>query len=152
MIGTNDFNPLAVSVLSEIYNLFQKWLPGFQTGPFNVVYGTLSIDENRERGGSPRSKHLIGMAIDIQPTPNSDERKMVVASVAEYVIIKRRLGSEIAIEWGLNGHVHIGLLLTQGIHKRYSMDNGVVWTSKNADSVIALKKAIEKYGYNDYWV
>jgi len=105
----------------------------------------LSIEENRLRGGSPRSRHMIGEAMDVRPTPNTDERKCILATVAETVALEKKLGTEIAIMWGLGGHVHIAILPQRNIHKRYSINNGEVWTSKSKRNKLAITKIIEKY-------
>ena len=135
-------------IFEEIGNVLLAKFPGFQDDPFYIKWGALSIDENRERGGSPTSKHLTGDAIDVQLTPNTDARKVLYAIIAEYVMVKNGLGSEIAIEWGLNGHVHTALVRYRGMHKRFPINNGELWTSNSKISVLSVNKAIKKYGSN----
>jgi len=145
-IGKNQFTPLATRIFNNIYDILNDKFPNFQRTPFPVVVGHVSIDENRQRGATPRSKHLVGEAIDIQVTPNTDERKCVLATIAEYAFIKEDVGSEIAIKWGLNGHVHIAVIPYKGVHKRFAL-NGMTeaWTSCSERNVVALKKTIMRY-------
>lgn len=141
----NNFTPPASVYFVDIVKYIRNTMPGFQDNPLEVVYGYLTIEDNRIRGGSPHSRHMIGEAIDVRPTPNTDERKCIIATVAETVALEKKLGTEIAIRWGLAGHVHIAILSQRNIHKRYSIDKGEVWTSKSLRNKMAVRKIIEKY-------
>ena len=141
----NKFTTLAVRVFNDIYDTLNEKFPTFQTEPLSVIAGNLSIDENRERGGSPRSKHLVGEAIDVRTSPDTDDRKCVLATVAEYVFVKKDVGSEIAVDWGVGGHVHIAVIPYKGVHKRFSIKGGEVWASGSKTNIMAVKKAIQKY-------
>jgi len=144
----NIFTVLAARIFNDIYDTLNEKFPGLHIDPFPVVCGTIGIDVNRDRGGSPRSKHLVGEAIDIQFIPNSDENKCVLATMAEYVFIKEEVGSEIAVQWGLGGHVHIAIVHYKGVHKRFPIDNQEAWTSSSKTNVLAVKKAIVKHSQN----
>ena len=141
----NVFTPLATRIFGNIYDVLNDKFPHFQVDPMLVVAGHLGIDENRNRGGSPRSRHLVGEAIDVQLSQNTDDRKCVLATVAEYVFMKEDIGSEIAVHWGLGGHVHIAVIPYKGVHKRFPVGGGEKWTSCTNRNILAVKKAIKKY-------
>lgn len=147
----NKFTTSMIDMLNELYDDINSKMEGFQKQPFEVVTGTISIEENYKRQASPFSRHLTGEAIDIRPIPNTDDRKCVVASFAEMLIINRKLGSEIAIDWGLSGHVHIAMIPIMGHHKRFSINGGEVWKSTSARNKKALNNIISKY-YSDFKV
>jgi len=101
------------AVFNDLYDWLDTRLPGFQKGPLEVVCGTLNVEENKARGAMPRSRHLLGEAIDVRPIPNYDDSKCIIATFAESIIVQKKLGSEIAIKWGIDGHVHIALHVQQ---------------------------------------
>ena len=136
----------AQRIFAAISSTLLAKFPGFQDTPIYIKWGALNIDENRERGGSPTSKHLVGDAIDVQLTPNTDSRKALFATIAENVMLKNNLGTEIAIEWGLNGHVHVALVRYRGMHKRFPIKGGAIWTTNSKISIESVNKAITKYG------
>ena len=145
---TVTYEPFAKRMFESINKTLMQKFPGFQDTPLYIKWGPLGVDENRERGGSPLSKHLTGEAIDVQLYPNTDDRKCVFASIAEYTLIKQDLGSEIAVEWGLNGHVHVAIIRYKSVHKRFAIQGGAVWTSYLGNNLVAIKKSIKKYGVN----
>ena len=135
----------AQRIFAAISSTLLVKFPGFQDTPIYIKWGALSIDANRDRGGSPTSKHLVGDAIDVQLTPNTDSRKALFATIAENVMLKNNLGTEIAIEWGLSGHVHVALVRYRGMHKRFPIKGGAIWTTNSKISIEAVNKAIIKY-------
>jgi len=139
----NSFNTLAAEVFEQVYETMNEKFPGYHAKPFQVMYGTLGVEENRKRGGSPKSFHLVGQAMDIRTQPNTDERKCIYATIAEYACVKRGLGSEIAVDWGLAGHVHFAIN-REPVHKRFSMNKGEVWTTGCLTNITSLKNVIRK--------
>src|SRR3989344_9037034 len=114
----NNFQKFALEVFNDLYDWLDTRLPGFQKGPLEVVCGTLNVEENKARGAMPRSRHLLGEAIDVRPIPNYDDSKCIIATFAESIIVQKKLGSEIAIKWGIDGHVHIAVVPMIDFHKR----------------------------------